>query len=82
MQIKRRIRVLANITLLVWLLQRTTSSDQFSVSITVKLLHYRTLENDCCHLPKIQTKRPNLRVFCPKDENGIANSKDPNQSAV
>ena len=34
----------------------------------------------CCNLPKIQTKRPNLRVFCPNDANGIANSEDPEQT--
>ena len=30
-----------------------------------------------CNLPKIQTKRPNLRVFHQKGANGIANSEDP-----
>ena len=35
----------------------------------------------CCNLPKIQTKRPNLRVFCYDDANGIANSEDPDQTA-
>ena len=34
-----------------------------------------------CKLPKIQTKRPNLRVFCQKDANEIANSEDPDQTA-
>ena len=34
-----------------------------------------------CKLPKIQTKRPNLRVFIQKDANGIANSEDPDQTA-
>ena len=34
-----------------------------------------------CNLPKIQTKRPNLWVFCQKDANGIANSEDPDQTA-
>ena len=34
----------------------------------------------CCNLPKIQTKRPNLVVFCLKDSNGIANSEDPDQT--
>ena len=34
-----------------------------------------------CNLPKIQTKRPNLRVFCQNDANGIANSEDPDQTA-
>ena len=37
----------------------------------------------CCklHVPKIQTKRPNHRIFCPKCENGIANSEDHDQTA-
>ena len=35
----------------------------------------------CCNLPKIQTKRPNLRIFHQKDANGIANSEDPDQTA-
>ena len=35
----------------------------------------------CCNLPKIQEKRPSLRVFCQKDANGIANSEDPDQTA-
>ena len=35
----------------------------------------------CCNLPKIQTKRPNLRVFRQNDANGIANNEDPDQNA-
>ena len=35
----------------------------------------------CCNLPKIQTKRPNHRVFPQKDANGTANSEDPDQTA-
>ena len=35
----------------------------------------------CCNLPKIQTKRPKLRVFYQNDANGIANSEDPDQTA-
>ena len=35
----------------------------------------------CCNLPKIQTKRPNLRVFRQNDANGIANSEDPDPTA-
>ena len=35
----------------------------------------------CCNLPKIQTKRTNLRVLCQKDACGIANSADPDQTA-
>ena len=32
-----------------------------------------------CNLPKIETKRPNIRVFCQNDANGIAISEDPDQ---
>ena len=35
----------------------------------------------CCNLPKIQEKRPNIRVFRQKDANGIANSEAPDQTA-
>ena len=35
----------------------------------------------CCNLPKTQTKRPNLGVFCQKDTIGIANSENPDQTA-
>ena len=35
----------------------------------------------CCNLSKTQTKRPNLKVFCQKHANGIANSEDPDQTA-
>ena len=34
----------------------------------------------CCNLPKIQRKRPKLKVFCQKDANGIANSEDPQEA--
>ena len=44
--------------------------------ITVKFLNKLR-----SNLPKIETKRPNLRVFCIKDANGIANSEDPDQTA-
>ena len=37
--------------------------------------------NVCCNLPKSQTKRPNVRVFGQYDANGIAKSKDPDQTA-
>ena len=33
------------------------------------------------YLPKIQTKRPNIKVFCQKDANKIANREDPDQTA-
>ena len=47
---------------------------------TVKFQNFWTLEN-CCKLPGVQTKRPNLREFRQKDANGIANSEDPDQTA-
>ena len=36
----------------------------------------------CCNLPKILTKRPKLRVFYQNEANGIANSEDPDQTAL
>ena len=35
----------------------------------------------CCNLPKIQTKRPKLKLFYQNDANGIAYSEDPDQTA-
>ena len=35
----------------------------------------------CHNSPKIQTNRQNLKVFCQKHANGIANSEDPDQTA-
>ena len=35
----------------------------------------------CCNLPKLQTTRPNLRVFHQQDAKVIANSEDPDQTA-
>ena len=35
----------------------------------------------CCNLFKIETKRSNLKVFCLKVANGIANSEDSDQTA-
>ena len=46
-----------------------------------KVPKFLDARNLCCNLPKIQTKRPNFRVFCQKDANGIANSEDPDQTA-
>ena len=34
-----------------------------------------------CKLPKIQTKKSNLRQFCQKGANGVANSEEPDQTA-
>ena len=48
-----------------------------SFSTTVKFLKFSDARKLCCILPKIETKRPDHRIFCPKDANGIANSEDP-----
>ena len=34
----------------------------------------------CSNLPRIQTRRPNLRLFCQNSAKGIANSEDPDQT--
>ena len=47
---------------------------------TVNFLHFRSPEN-CCNLPKLQEKRPNLLVFHQKDANGKEHSGDPDQTA-
>ena len=46
-----------------------------------KVLKFSNARKLFCNLPKIHTKRPNLRVFRQKDANGIANSEEPDQIA-
>ena len=46
-----------------------------------KVPKFSDTKNLCCNLPKIQTKRLNLKIFCQNDANGIANSGDPDQTA-
>ena len=46
----------------------------------INFLNFWMLENFVVKNNKIQTKRPNLRVFHQKDANGIANSEDPDQT--
>ena len=48
---------------------RQQSSERYS-----KVPKFSDARKLCCNLPKIQIKRPNLRVFSQKDANGIANS--------
>ena len=48
---------------------------------TVKFPKCWDTRNVCCNLPKIQTKRPNLKIFCQNGADGIANSEDPDQTA-
>ena len=45
-----------------------------------KVTKFSNARKLCCNLPKIQTKRQNLRVFPQKDANGTANSGDPDQT--
>ena len=51
------------------------------MSLYCKVPKFLDARKLCCNLPKIQTKSQNLRVFCQKDANGIANSEDPDQTA-
>ena len=48
-----------------------------------KVPKFSDTRNLCCNLPKIQTKRLNLKEFHQKDGNadGIANREDPDQTA-
>ena len=48
---------------------------------TVKFLNFRTPENFGLIYLKFRQKRPNLRLFCQKDANVVANSEDPDQTA-
>ena len=50
-------------------------------SVYRKVPKFSNANKICCNLPKIQTKRPNLREFCQNDAYGIANSEDPDQTA-
>ena len=47
----------------------------------IKVAKFSDARKFRCNLPKIQTKRPNLRVFSQKDANGIANSEDTDPTA-
>ena len=53
----------------------------FCISTYRKTPQFSDTRKLCCNLPKIQTKRPKLRVFYQNDANGIANSEDPDQTA-
>ena len=65
------------------------SSETYHLYNLLKSLHGIPLKDPkfsdtkyfCCKLPKIQTKRPKHRIFCPKDANEIANSEDMDQTA-
>ena len=55
---------------------------QINWEFTVKFLNFSEARKLCCNLLKIQTKKPNFRVFCQKDANAIANSVDPDLTAL
>ena len=59
------------------------SASLFSAALIVsrKVPKFSDARKLCCNLPKIQTKRPKLRVFYQNDANGFANSEDPDQTA-
>ena len=46
---------------------------EFDCYVYRKVPKFSDAKKLCCNLPKIQTKRPNLRVFCQND--AIWNSK-------
>ena len=46
-----------------------------------KVPKFSDMRKLCCNLPKIQTKRPKLRVLYQNHANGIANSEEPDQTA-
>ena len=46
-----------------------------------KVPKFLEARNFAVNSPKIQTKGPNLKLFCQKHANGIANSENPNQTA-
>ena len=61
------------------------STSLFSIVLLQLMYHqvpkFSDTKNFCCKLPKIQTKRQNLRLFCQNGAKGIANSEDPDQTA-
>ena len=59
----------------------TLETYEAQLRLTIKFLNFSNARKLCCNLPKIQEKRPNIRVFCRKDATGIANSEDPDQTA-
>ena len=57
-------------------------SENLGLSKYRKVPKFSDTRKLCCNSPKIQTKRHNLKVFCQKYANRIANSEDPNLGAV
>ena len=68
-------------------LMKTVVYNALLLTGPLTLPHYRKVPKFsdsrklCCNLPKIQTQRQILWVFCQKDANGKANSEDPDQTA-
>ena len=63
-------------TLLQTLIGRTHAE-----AATVKFLYFRTPENFAVIYLKFKQRGQTLRVFRQKEENGMANSEDPDQTA-
>ena len=65
-----------------WLQMTSAIEDQIRrMLIYRKVPKFSVAKKVCCNRNKIQTKRTNLRVFCRKDDRGIVNSEDPDQTA-
>ena len=47
-----------------------------------KVPKFLDVRNLCCNLPKIQTKRPNIKSIFSQHANGIANIEDPDQTTA
>ena len=52
-----------------------------SITIYCKVPKFSDARKLCHNLPKIETKRPNRKVFRVKDANVIADSEEPDQTA-
>ena len=66
---------------------KQTNKTMLRIVDTVWKAKYRQIPKNwdakklCFNLPKIQTKRPNLRIFCQNDAYEMAHSVDPDQTA-
>ena len=58
-----------------------TTLYRYIFNVYSKVPKFSDTKNLCCKLPKIRTKRQNLRLFCQNGAKGIANSEDPDQTA-
>ena len=73
--------MVGNIPINLVLQQHVRRAVKRNLSLYLKVPKFWDAGSHCCNLPKIYTTRPNLRVVCPKNANGIANSEGPDQTA-